>query len=283
MENESKGRISEMQTREMQKVILGVLKAIDATCKAHGLTYYLIAGTMLGAVRHRGFIPWDDDADVALPRPDYEMLVKHGNEWLPQGYEIVSGYSDPSYPYEFARCQDVNTTYILRRAFSYVGGVPVDVFPLDGMTANPLKRFIHYRRYSILKRIHYYTLRDPYKHGHGIDSLFIRLCQRIFSRRRLHYLADKVQKQFSYAGSDLVADHDNKPSRGILPKDVYGDPVPVRFEDTQLMGVAKPDIYLHYCYGNYMQKPQVLPPQNFRYLNLHKPYRQYLEEKGETL
>ena len=76
-------RISDEQTRELQKYILDMLIAIDQVCREHNLCYYLIAGTMLGAVRHKGFVPWDDDADVALPRKDYNEFVKHANEWLP--------------------------------------------------------------------------------------------------------------------------------------------------------------------------------------------------------
>ena len=68
-------RLTAGQTREMQKYLLGILLAIDKVCREHNLRYYLVAGTMLGAVRHKGFIPWDDDADIAMPRKDYEVLV----------------------------------------------------------------------------------------------------------------------------------------------------------------------------------------------------------------
>ena len=74
-------RINQEETKEMQQYILNILLAIDKVCQEHNLRYYLLAGTMLGAVRHKGFIPWDDDADVALPREDYNILVKHANEW----------------------------------------------------------------------------------------------------------------------------------------------------------------------------------------------------------
>lgn len=278
MINNEKKRISPNETREMQQVILGILKAIDKVCREHHLRYYMIAGTMLGAVRHHGFIPWDDDADVALPRKDYEVLCRHANEWLPEGYELVSFQLDKSYPYNFARIQDRRTTYILRRAFNFVGGVPVDVFPLDGMTDCKWKRILHYKRYKILTQLKYYGMRDPFKHGKRIDCLFFILCHKLLPIHWLQARIDRLQQAYDWDKSTLVADHDNAPSRGILPKEVYGEPVNYVFEDTRLLGVANPDAYLSYCYGDYMTKPKSIPPQNFRVMDLKKPYREWLRE-----
>lgn len=268
-------RISDKQTRELQKYILDMLLAIDKVCREHGLDYYLIAGTMLGAVRHKGFVPWDDDADVAMPRKDYNEFVKHANEWLPERYELVSGLQDPMYPYQFARIQDKETTYILRRKFNFVGGLPVDVFPLDGMTADHSAMVKHYRRYTIAKKLLYYSTIDPLKHGHGLRWAFTKLMHKFISQDWAHRHMNDVQREFDYDHSPLVADHDNAPNRGILPKEVYGKPTPIEFEGHQLMGVQDPDTYLRYCYGDYMKMPKQLPPQNFRYLDLHTPYRQY--------
>lgn len=271
-------RISTKETKEMQQCILKILLAIDNVCKEHNLHYYLLAGTMLGAVRHKGFIPWDDDADVAMPREDYNILVKHANEWLPEKYELVSGLQDPMFPYQFARIQDKETTYILRRNFDFVGGVPVDVFPLDGMTESHLLRFKHYLKYELAKKILYFSTVNPYKHGHRFKSLLPRFMRKVVSQDWAHRYMNNVQREYDYNNATLVADHDNAPSRGILPKGVYGEPTPIEFEGYQLMGVKDPDTYLKYCYGNYMEMPKQYPPQNFRYLNLHKPYREYLKE-----
>src|SRR3712207_2555288 len=102
------------QIAQIQTVILGIMKAIDKVCREHNLQYFMIAGTMLGAIRHQNFIPWDDDADVALPRPDYDVLMAHANEWLPKEYELVEAGTTPDYPYQFARVQDKRTTYITK-------------------------------------------------------------------------------------------------------------------------------------------------------------------------
>ena len=70
--------------RQLQLRLLDILVAIDEMCHKQGLRYYLMYGSMLGAVRHSGFIPWDDDIDIGLPRPDYERLIRHWREWLPE-------------------------------------------------------------------------------------------------------------------------------------------------------------------------------------------------------
>ena len=270
------------QNHELQQCLLGILKAIDQVCREHGLTYYLFAGTCLGAIRHKGFIPWDDDADIGMPRPDYDMLVAHANEWLPQGYELVNGDTNPRYPYFFARIQDVRTTYILRRSFDFVGGLPVDVFPLDGMTDNLLRRKWHYMRLSMTKKLLYFCLVDPNKHGRGLYSLFTKAVRSVFSSVALHHRIDRILREFDYQNAALVADHDYKANKGILHKEVLGEPLSVRFEDAELKTVALPDRYLCQLYGNYMELPKEYPPQSFRYLDLHKPYRDFISECGQT-
>ncbi len=277
---EQKTRISDEETKKLQAYILDIMVNIDRVCREHHLRYYLLAGTMLGAVRHKGFVPWDDDADIALPRKDYNILIAHANEWLPKHIELVSGVQNPYYPYAFARIQNAETTYILRRSFNFIGGLPVDIFPLDGMTENPLKRRWHYMRYDFFVRLMYYNLRDPYKHGRGIDCIFIKMCHKLFSSAWLHRKLDKIQSEYDFDSSTLVADHDNAPDRGILAREVYGEPTPITFEGHTFMGVAKPDEYLKYCYGNYMEMPSELPPQNFRFLDLQLPYRSYLKQQN---
>ena len=80
--------------RPLQLRILKNLLAIDKVCKEHNLRYYIMAGTMLGAVRHKGFIPWDDDLDIGMPRADYDLLMTNAKEWLPEPYEAVCAESD---------------------------------------------------------------------------------------------------------------------------------------------------------------------------------------------
>ena len=100
--------------RPLQLRMLRVVEAVDRCCRDHGLRYYIWAGTQLGAVRHKGFIPWDDDIDIAMPRPDYEQLIAHSREWLPAPYEFVCAETDAAYPLPFGKIQDASTTLIER-------------------------------------------------------------------------------------------------------------------------------------------------------------------------
>lgn len=288
MNTQQKANVSQTglnDIRLMQEKLKQLLFAIDKVCNEHNLRYYLIAGTMLGAKRHRGFIPWDDDADIGMPRSDYEIFLKNAHQWLPQNYELIYGGNDERYPYPFARVQDAQTTYILRRNFPYLGGVPIDVFPLDGITSNKLKQKIHYCKYRFFVKLLYYTLVNPYKHGKGWYYWLVTACNKIFSSSCLHKIINNIQKEYSYEKSDLVVDHDNVRQRGILQKCVYGYPTPILFEEKELKGVAQPETYLEYCYGNYMEIPPLpkRPKCNFRYMNLYLPYKEYQKSVIKTM
>ena len=274
-------RIDE-ETRLVQARLLEILKAIDKVCRTHHLTYYLLAGTMLGAVRHGGFIPWDDDADVGMPRQDYDIFLAHANEWLPEGFELVSGGQTKGYPYPFARVQDARSTYMMHRSYDFVGGLPIDVFPLDGMIGPSLSRSYHYFRYRRWWKILYFIHTDPYKHGKGFRCVATQLLRKLFKAEFVHKKLDDVRRQWDCKTSPFLADHDYRPDKGAQPRENYGTPVPISFEGTLFMGVARPDAYLRHLYGNYMEIPKEIPPRNYRFLDLNKPWRQYVEENRRS-
>ncbi len=118
---------------ELQEKIFEIMKAFDKVCRENGLHYYMLGGTMLGAIRHKGFIPWDDDADFGLPRKEYERLLTLPVSCFPEGYRLRHFSREPGVPYAFIRLEDERTTYIeaRRSGTGYVGGVYIDIFPLD--------------------------------------------------------------------------------------------------------------------------------------------------------
>ena len=119
---------------ELQEKILEIMKAFDSVCRKHNLHYYMLGGTMLGAVRHKGFIPWDDDADFGLPRKEYEKLLQLPETSFPEGYKLRHFTREAGVPYAFIRVEDERTTCVeaRRSGTGYVGGVYIDIFPLDG-------------------------------------------------------------------------------------------------------------------------------------------------------
>lgn len=264
--------------RPLQLRILPILEAVDKTCRKHGLCYYIWAGTMIGAVRHKGFIPWDDDLDIAMPRPDYDCLIAHCREWIPEPFEMVCAENDSVYPLPFAKIQDSSTTLIERMHLKYIGGIYLDVFPIDGAPKGWLAQKWHFGKYEFYKRVLYLLFRDPYKHGHGPSSWIPLLCRNFFSLHSTQAKIRKILTKYKYNDSDLVADYDDG-SKGVMQKSVFGTPTPYEFEGTTVLGVEQYDTYLSNKYGDYMTIPNGnhQHQHNFHYLDLEKSYKNYRE------
>jgi lipopolysaccharide cholinephosphotransferase len=262
--------------RPLQLCMLKTLLSIDNMCKSHDLHYCIMAGTMIGAVRHKGFIPWDDDIDVGMPRPDYEKFIANSREWLPKPYELICGENDSVYPLPFAKIQDASTTLIERKHLSYLGGVYVDVFPLDAVPSNILVRRIHYVKYEFYKQMLYLVCRDPYKHGHGISSWTPLLCRRLFTLKKLQQSIRHLLTKYDYDKCSLAADYTDG-LRGVMSKRVLGSYMPFVFEGKMVCGIKHYDEYLTQIYGDYMKVPDGdhQRQHNFYYLDLNKPYREY--------
>lgn len=271
--------MADYSIKEVHDKILKILLSIDKVCLDHGLTYYIWAGTMLGAVRHKGFIPWDDDIDIAMPRPDYDKLISHCYEWLPKPYELVCAETDSTYPLPFAKIQDGSTTLIERMHLKYVGGIYIDVFPLDAVPENKLRRWWQFARYEYYKRVLYLMYRDPYKHGHGPSSWVPLLCRKTYKLKDVQEKIRNILTSYDYDTSELVADYDDG-QRGAMPKTVLGKPVKYSFEGEEVCGVAQADTYLSHKYGNYMQLPPAEKQRqhNFNYLDLSHSYHEQQDE-----
>ena len=262
--------------RPLQLRILEILKAVDTTCRQHGLHYYIWAGTMIGAIRHKCFIPWDDDLDIAMPRPDYERLIAHCREWLPEPFEMVCAENDPVYPLPFAKIQDSQTTLIERMHLKYLGGIYLDVFPIDGVPQGWLAQKWHFGRYQYYKRVLYLLFRDPYKHGHGPSSWVPLLCRKLYSLKGVQDKIRQILTTYDYDNCLLVADYDDG-SKGVMPKTLLGTPSPYEFEGLQVLGVEQYDAYLTNKYGDYMTIPDGdhQRQHNFHLLDLEHSYKNY--------
>lgn len=248
--------MADYDLRQFQLRLLEILKGIDSMCRKYGLTYYMEGGTLLGAVRHQGFIPWDDDIDIAMPRPDYDMLKVHAAEWLPQPLRLMNGYNTPHYHHPFAKIVD-SSTHLVERNLPM--GLYVDVFPIDGMTSSRFAQRVHLLSFHyVTTKLLYFCSRNPYKHGHGISSWLPLLCQSLYGYDRAVRGLDKKQSEYAYDSHDLVIEHSSN-ERGIMPKDVFGNPKELFFEGCLFYAPEHTEEYLTRVYGsNYMTPP---PPE----------------------
>jgi len=270
--------------RPLQLHLLDMLTRIDRAFQACGLRYYLVDGSLLGAVREGGFIPWDDDVDIALPRKDYEWLTKHAGECLPAPLEFVCFENDPDYPQHFGKIQDASTTLIERPHLYYLGGAYVDVFPIDGAPASRRRQRAHCFRYHLLRKLLYFCTRDPYRHGRGPSSWLPLIVRKLWPMPELQRRIKREMTRYDFDLSPLVGVNLNDGLRCILPKEKLGAPTPATFEGRQVMGMADNHYYLSRLFGDYMTPP---PPgkrhqHNFHYLDLDLPYREYRNGQEQT-
>jgi lipopolysaccharide cholinephosphotransferase len=268
--------MTDKYTKPLQEHSLRILKEIDRVCREHSIPYFITNGTLLGAVRHKGFIPWDDDIDVAMLRPDYDRFAANVGQWLSEPFEFISPETHERCPGELSKVIDASTTLIERWGYNQLGGVYVDVWVLDAVPDRKWLRSIHFSRYKILNRLLYMRNRDPYKRGHGPSSWWPRLVQALFKNSTLQRWMLKLRKKYDVAKHEKVCMLDNG-EKSIITKGVVGNRAEYEFEGMKFYGPEDYDTYLKALYGDYM----IIPPEGHRrvhrpdYLDLEHSYHDY--------
>lgn len=268
--------------RQIQDRLLVMMKKFHEVCVSEGITYYMNSGTMLGAVRHKGFIPWDDDVDLGLFRSEYERLCSLPKEVWGPDFELVTFHNRRGYPYCFAKLYDKNSTIVERGYASFAGGVYLDIFPHDGAGNNLLmSKAVYYMNFVRYWLLIYRLLEE--KKTNPVKRLIKAWADRRPVRAWQLELERSISKldvnECSYV-SNFIGRHRTKE---VFPKEFFGMPALYQFEDTQFYGPEMADEYLTWLYGDYHK----LPPAEERELNhpvefidLELPYREYIMSKG---
>lgn len=254
-----------LDIKECQEIELCLMKRIHDYCERHGLRYNLAFGTLLGAVRHHGFIPWDNDMDILMPRPDYERLLSLvADDPIGEHAYLLHWSTDDSYHYPIVRICDDRTVV----APGYVReqpermGVWVDIFPVDGVWENPWAHVpsrVEMRALKVLQRA------DNYSPGSstGIKRVLKAVVSRFFPNRdnAFQRKIDEVAMRCPFGSTtfaDTVTEYEETYPR--LTVDNFDHPVMLEFEGVEFRCPANWDEILTWTYGSYLQ----LPPENER-------------------
>lgn len=274
---------------DLQKIEFEMLKYFVEICENLDLQYYLVCGSALGAIKYGGFIPWDDDIDVALPRDDYEIFVREAQKYLPENIFVQNYRTDKNYPLLGTKLRDSNTTYI-EEGHSNIDmnhGVFIDVFPLDGFSPQFLtKEEITREKARYIRRK---AVKLTYNRFSGENLLGI--------RTNLMYLANRIFGAYSETGAyiarcesviskcptgacDIWINHaDYIPGKEYEPRWYYGKGTWATFETLRVRVPERYDEYLTQRYGNWRADLPVEERKGHHYyhkMDLNKSYVEYM-------
>lgn len=272
-----------------EKLLETFLFAKDFFAK-HDIRYVACGGTVLGAVRHKGFIPWDDDIDIYLPRADYNRLLAMGGELRQQGYEVIS-VANEGYYMPFAKISRLDTTVWEFERLPMVMGVFIDLFPLDEfdepddvITARQYRSHFYFDKYiNALSHYPFSSLLQCLVKGdvHGLGVRVLNLWRKRNPQRYLQAFLDFEQGYVGRSGNKCVCV--TQWEGRIFKSEWFHDVIELPFESTTVTVPRAYHDYLTVLYGDYMQ----LPPEEKRiqhpnyYLNLNQ--RLTLEEVKQVV
>lgn len=261
--------MTKLKLSEIQQIELEILKFFHQFCEENNLCYSIAFGTLLGAIRHKGFIPWDDDIDVVMPRNDYEMLKKFfKNTKLMKGdkgnFCLISNNENKHFPYTFMKIYDNRTLLnecIIDEGLleKYPMGVYIDIFPLDGITDMALIRNI---KMSILHLFH--KLRvckviqiQQLNLDNGRKKIFCLLKKIIPQHSLLIALSEAICKQGSFEKSQYIGVFCSGNKKNIMHKQWIDRTIDVEFEKYFFKAPVESHAVLTAIYGDYMKLPPI--------------------------
>lgn len=260
------------ELKQVKKVQLEIMDELHRICEKHAITYYLNAGSVLGAVRHNGFIPWDIDIDVAMFRDEYDRFKEVCKSELSERYR----YCDYTNVHNFMRphallCDTkskVHMKYDHLNPISEDHGIYVDIFPLDNAPDNEKRRkrqaakMIRVRKFKKWRLPYSYSLKKWKRIAHYAVSAMLSWV----SVDRINDYQQSVMQQYRDRSTQCVCSMASQYpySKQCMPRQIYGEPTLLPFEGRTYYAPEHYEEYLSRLYGDYMQ----LPPEEKRRANL---------------
>lgn len=252
------------EVKKVQKYSVDILKVVDKLCKKYNLTYYLSEGTLLGAVRHNGFIPWDDDVDIMMPREDYEKFIDIAIEELKGDYVLQSSRNIENYWVASIKVRMTKKTEYVQKELTGLtenNGPYIDIFPLDYFPRENSFLQKHYmKKVSDFKLILWYKSSNKrFLDLKGFKRKILILRSKFYSIPEIHRQLYSAMTHFNNKPHNYIINYGSyyDYNKQIFPFDYYGKPRMVQFENLKLPIPQQSEKILTKIYGNYMQLPSI--------------------------
>jgi len=252
---------------DLQTKMLEVLEELIRVCEENGLTYFACGGTCIGALRHDGFIPWDDDLDVFMPRPDYEKLWQLRDRFQSDKYKLCRTTKEKNYHHRVQQLVDLNTTFINQRSVDedIEHGVYIDILPMDACAPTKTKRLaqmIQSMLYSV-----YNVQCLPEFHGGKMFRTAVGIALKIIPSKNMRYrIWSRCERKMTKYDWDKATQAveltaSMKVLRNPYPREWFVGVTKHKFEDIEINLPSGVDNYLKQVFGDYMS----LPPESERH------------------
>lgn len=264
-----------IDSNKFQQITIEILKDFDDVCRENNLRYSIAFGTLLGAVRHKGYIPWDDDIDVIMPRMDYIKFLSVAHE-MKENHKLISIETEKDFMSPLAKIIDTNTVLHQKEhvAERIDLGVYIDVFVLDYIPESKKKTNRVYKVCNILQKGWSFCENGPSAQCSPILRMLRRCANRTKLARVFSILLNSYAKKIRVCNgmlSNLLFGYSDR-SYYVMPENVFDQLEEYDFEKIKVLGLKDYDKYLTRWYGDYME----LPPVESRVL--HHSYEVYFRE-----
>lgn len=246
---------------------LEIMDVFHSICAEHDLKYSLAFGSLIGAVRHKGFIPWDDDIDIIMPREDYETFIDLWNKLSPTGYVLQNKDTDTDFEQNFTKIRKLGTAFIQNESEcskKYHKGIFIDIAPCDRVPMGKIKRTVHYIACAVEL-----LYSKEHTSGNGgwigaIEKILLKCPNKYHAKIRRY--ATNIIKHWNYDHSlEYICSDTIRNCKRYFPSDLFENVTCVQFQGKIYCSICKPDDFLKVRYGDYMK----LPPESERVWKHH--------------